>query len=251
MSEVAGVTGVSKVAGVAEASKTSEDSGVPEAAAAPAVSEVSETAEVSEVPAPSEADAPGATATPDATDAAEQPKKPWEPTVRRWWLPISVVTVALEAVVLLRLGVHWSTLPVALFASTAVVLSVIDFAVLRLPNILTEPTALAVCGALVAQALAEHRPHHLLNVLYGALATGLFYLLMRVLSRGGLGVGDVKVGAVAGALLAARGLQPVFDGLLVAWLVTVLVAVAMMLRRRKQFPYGPGILLGAVFVLLV
>lgn len=183
--------------------------------------------------------------------AGETPPKPWEPAVRRWWLPITVLTVALEITVLLRLGAHWSTLPVALFASTAVVLSVIDFAVLRLPNVFTETTALAVCAALAAQALAEHRPHHMLNELYGALATGMFYQLMRLLSRGGLGVGDVKVGGVAGALLAARGVQPVFNGLLVAWLATVVIALAMMMRRKKQFPYGPGILLGALFVLLV
>jgi leader peptidase (prepilin peptidase)/N-methyltransferase len=183
--------------------------------------------------------------------STEEPPKPWEPAVRRWWLPITVLTVALEIAVVLRLGLHWSTLPVALFASTAVVLALIDFAVLRLPNVFTETTALAVCAALAAQALAEHRPHHMLSELYGGLATGLFYQLMRLLSRGGLGVGDVKVGAVAGALLAARGVQPVFDGLLVAWLVTVAVALAMMTRRKKQFPYGPGILLGALFVLLV
>jgi leader peptidase (prepilin peptidase)/N-methyltransferase len=187
----------------------------------------------------------------EKTKTADEPPKPWEPVVRRWWRPVTVLTVALEIAVGLRLGVHWSTLPVALFASTAVVLSLIDFAVLRLPNIFTEPTALAVCAALAVQALAEHRPHHMLSELYGGLAMGLFYQLLRLVGRGGLGVGDVKVGAVAGALLAARGLQPVFDGLLVAWLATVVVAIVMMTRRKKQFPYGPGILLGALFVLLV
>jgi leader peptidase (prepilin peptidase)/N-methyltransferase len=187
----------------------------------------------------------------DASRGVEEEKTPWEPVARRWWLPISALTVALEAVVVLRLGVHWSTLPIALFASTAVVLTVLDLKTLRLPNVFTEPTALAVCAALVAQALAEHRPHHLLNELYGLLAAGLFYQLLRLLGRGGLGVGDVKVGAVAGALLAARGLQPVFNGLLLAWAMTVVIAVAMLIRKRKEFPYGPGILLGALFVLLV
>jgi leader peptidase (prepilin peptidase)/N-methyltransferase len=186
-----------------------------------------------------------------ASRADAPPPRPWQPVVRRWWLPITLLTVALEAGVLVRLGLHWSTLPIALFAATAVVLAVADFAVLRLPNVFTEPTGLAVFAALVVQALAEHRPHHLLTELYCGLAVALFYQALRLLSRGGLGAGDVKVGAVAGALLGARGVQPVFNGMLVAYLTTLVIALAMMTRRRKQFPYGPGILFGALLVLLV
>lgn len=198
------------------------------------------------VPGAVAADEQGAEAKP-----ATAPPRPWQPVVRRFQIPILVATVALEVLVVARLGMHWSTLPVALFASTAVVLSAVDFAVLRLPNIFTEPTGVAVFAALVLQALAEHRPHHLLGELYSGLAVAAFYQLLRLLSRGGLGVGDVKVGAVAAALLAARGVQSVFDGVLAAYVVTLAVALVLLARRRKQFPFGPGILLGALFVLLV
>jgi leader peptidase (prepilin peptidase)/N-methyltransferase len=207
------------------------------------------------VTASSASEEPGAGASGEASGKASpaepEPPRPWQPVVRRWWLPITLLTVVLEAGVLVRLGLHWSTLPIALFAGTAVVLAVADFAVLRLPNVFTEPTGLAVFAALAVQAVAEHRPHRLLTELYCGLAVALFYQLLRLLSRGGLGAGDVKVGAVAGALLGARGVQQVFDGMLVAYGVTLVIAAVMMTRKKKQFPYGPGILFGALLVLMV
>lgn len=175
----------------------------------------------------------------------------WQPIVARWRLPIAVSTLALLAGIVVRLGVHWSTLPVLAFASTAVALAVIDFAILRLPNDLTFPTALAVAAALVAQALAEHDPHKLVTELEGSLAVAAFYLLLFVLSRGGLGLGDVKVGAIAGALLAARDWQHVLNGTFLAYVVTLVVAIVLLTRKRKKFPYGPGLLAGTIAVLLL
>jgi leader peptidase (prepilin peptidase)/N-methyltransferase len=162
-----------------------------------------------------------------------------------------VGTVALLIGVAVRLGFHLSTLPVLAFATTAVALTVIDFAILRLPNALIGPTAAAVAIACTIQALAEHRPHLLLTEVEGAVGVAAFYGLLFVLSRGGLGLGDVKLGAIAGLLMASRDWQHVFDGTLLAYLITVVIAVAMLVRHRKLFPYGPGLLAGTLVVMLL
>lgn len=192
------------------------------------------------------AEAKEATASAPAVDNPD-----WRPIVAKWRVPIAVATVALLVGVVVRLGVHWSTLPVLAFASTAVVLSVVDFAILRLPNALTGPTAIAVAAALVAQALAENRTHLLVTELEGAAAVAAFYLLLFVLSRGGLGLGDVKVGSIAGLVLAARGWQYVLNGTFLAYLITLVVAMTLLVRGRKKFPYGPGLLAGTIAVLLI
>jgi leader peptidase (prepilin peptidase)/N-methyltransferase len=186
-----------------------------------------------------------------ATDTDPNPDPQWRPVVARWQLPIAVATVALLAGIVARLGVHWSTLPVLAFATTAVALTVIDFAILRLPNDLTFPTAGAVAATLVAQAVAEKNTHKLLTELEGSLAAAAFYLLLFVLSRGGLGLGDVKVGAIAGALLAARDWQHVLNGTFLAYIITLGVALVLLTRGRKKFPYGPGLLAGTIAVLLM
>lgn len=190
----------------------------------------------------------------DDREGAETPKpevRPWQPVVARWRLFIVAATGLLEVGVIVRLGVHWSTLPVVAFAATAVVLAVIDFAILRLPNALTAPTAAAVIGALAAEALIEHRPHRLVAEVEGGLALGLFYMLLYALSRGGLGLGDVKLGAVVGMLLAARGWIQVFNGTFLAYVITLAIALVMLRRGHKRFPYGPGLIAGAIIVLLV
>ncbi|GAA1975280.1 A24 family peptidase [Catenulispora subtropica] len=187
----------------------------------------------------------------EAAEAAEAEVRPWQPVVGRWRVLIAVGTVLLEAGVVVRLGPHWSTLPVVAFAATAVALAVIDFAILRLPNALTAPTAAAVVGALIAEALAEHHPHRLLSEAEGGLALGLFYMLLYALSRGGLGLGDVKLGAVAGMLLASRDWVHVFNGTFLAYVITLVIALAMLRRGKKRFPYGPGLIAGAIIVLLV
>ena len=199
-----------------------------------------------EVETSGEAEVIGNTEPAEADDTPE-----WRPIIAQWRVPIAIATLALLVAIIVRLGVHWSTLPVLAFASTAVALTVVDFAILRLPNALTGPTALAVAAALVAQALAEGRTKLLVTELEGAAAVAAFYLLLFVLSRGGLGLGDVKVGAIAGLLMAARGWQYVLDGTFLAYLVTLAVAMTLLVQGRKKFPYGPGLLAGAIAVLLI
>jgi leader peptidase (prepilin peptidase)/N-methyltransferase len=193
-----------------------------------------------------------ATETTEAAEAAPEPERPpWQPVVARWRVLIAVGTVLLEAGILLRLGAHWTTLPVLAFAATAVALTVIDFAILRLPNALTAPTALAVAVTAVIQAVADHDTHRLVTEVEGALGVGLFYSVLYLLSRGGLGAGDVKLGAVAGLVLASRGWTHVFNGTLLAYVITLVIALAMMSRGRKRFPYGPGLIAGAIIALLI
>ncbi|MFL6112527.1 MAG: prepilin peptidase [Catenulispora sp.] len=187
-----------------------------------------------------------------ADGAGAKPERPaWQPVVAKWRIPIAVTTLALEAGILLRLGPHWTTLPVLAFAATAVVLAVIDFAILRLPNALTLATALAVAGSLVLEALADKHTHQLVTEIEGGLGVGLFYLLLYALSRGGLGSGDVKLGAVAGLVLASRDWVHVFNGTFLAYVLTLTVALTMMTRGRKRFPYGPGLIAGTIIVLLL
>lgn len=184
-------------------------------------------------------------------EETEETGPAWQPIVEKRRLPIAVATVILMAGTTVRLGLHLSTLPVLAFASTAVVLSVIDFAILRLPNAFVIPTGIAVVVACVVQALAEHHTRVLTTEAEGAAAVAGFYALLYVLSRGGLGLGDVKLGVVTGALLASRDWQHVLDGTFLAYLVTLVVAIAMMTRHRKRFPYGPGIIIGTLAVLLL
>ncbi|BCJ43568.1 hypothetical protein GCM10010168_41220 [Actinoplanes ianthinogenes] len=139
-------------------------------------------------------------------------------------------------------------LPVLLFAvELGVLLAVIDLRTLRLPDPLV--------GALAAGAgppLALLAPARIGPALLAAAVVGAGYLLVALLPGRGLGLGDVKLAAVLALLVGlAAGWPAVLTGVLVAHLLGAGVAVVLLAtRRRRVFPFGPALLLGALAGLL-
>lgn len=85
----------------------------------------------------------------------------------------------------------------------------------------------------------------------GGLAMGAAYLLGRLLYRGAepLARGDVWIGAMAGAAAGPRWLQALAAGVLFSGGMAVIV---LLVHRsgRATMPYGPGLCLGGLAVLL-
>jgi leader peptidase (prepilin peptidase)/N-methyltransferase len=89
-----------------------------------------------------------------------------------------------------------------------------------------------------------------LLALGGIAVAGGFFVLMFILGRGRLGLGDVKLGAVAGAVLGLAG-APTF--LFLGTFAGALAASAMLLRgtgRTATFAYGPSLAVGAAIAIL-
>ncbi|WIN01012.1 prepilin peptidase [Actinoplanes oblitus] len=139
-------------------------------------------------------------------------------------------------------------LPVLLLGvETGVLLAVIDLRTLRLPDPLVGTLAAGVGVPLALLAPARIGP-----ALLAAVLTGAGYLLIAVLPGHGLGFGDVKLAAVLALLVSlAAGWPAVLTGVLVAHLIGAGVAVVLLAtRRRRIFPFGPALLIGAFAALL-
>jgi len=84
----------------------------------------------------------------------------------------------------------------------------------------------------------------------GAVGFGLFFLIA-VVSRGGMGWGDVKLMAVIGL---ATGFPLVILAIVLAAVIGSLVAVALMIARRTRFretlPFGPFLAVGTMITLV-
>ncbi|MEY4591679.1 MAG: hypothetical protein RIR18_574 [Pseudomonadota bacterium] len=80
---------------------------------------------------------------------------------------------------------------------------------------------------------------------------GIRDIFQKLTGKEGLGFGDVKL---LGAIGAWAGWQHLPDVILIASLLTLTVAVAQISRGRMQrdaqIPFGPGLVIGALFVLL-
>jgi leader peptidase (prepilin peptidase) / N-methyltransferase len=86
-----------------------------------------------------------------------------------------------------------------------------------------------------------------LDSLVGVVLGGGIFLLIIVASRGGMGGGDMKLGAMLGAFL---GWKLVLVAILIAILAGGVFAIVVLLLRRKgrkdAVPFGPFLALGGV-----
>ena len=146
----------------------------------------------------------------------------------------------------------------------AVPLAFVDAAVRRLPDRLTG-SAYAGTGAFLVLAAAFDLPGpsaaaagghwaSLLRAALGGLALAGFYLLILVISPSGMGLGDVKLAASLGTLLAWFGWRVLIAGACAGFLLGGLAGVAVLLSgratRKQPIPFGPFMIAGAVLALL-
>lgn len=134
-------------------------------------------------------------------------------------------------------------------AAASVALALIDLETFRLPNAIVLP-ALAVFIVLSgAAALFDGDPAPLVRAVLGGAALALFYGALRLLWRGGMGMGDVKLAALLGAAMAWLGWGSLAVGGFAAFVLGGVFGVLLMAAgragRRSRIPFGPWMILGA------
>ena len=137
-------------------------------------------------------------------------------------------------------------------ALTCAVLVVVDVERRRLPDRLVVPGA--VIGAVLlagATVVTADSSAFLRSILAAATAFSALFAAA-VLARGGLGFGDVKVGALLGGHLGWLGWGQLGYGLFAGFVVGALVALALLATGRASLrtslPFGPALIAGAFTV---
>jgi leader peptidase (prepilin peptidase) / N-methyltransferase len=137
----------------------------------------------------------------------------------------------------------------------AVRLVVIDVRTHRLPDRIVLPTLAALLVLIAIDALVTADTAPLLRAGGGLLVLGGFYAALRLLSRDGMGGGDVKLAAAIGLLLGWHGWHPLAVGAASAFVLgAVHAAVLLVLRRadrHTRIAFGPWMIAGAVLGVLV
>jgi leader peptidase (prepilin peptidase)/N-methyltransferase len=166
---------------------------------------------------------------------------------------VEVGTALLLALVVVRFGLTWQLPAFLLLAVAAVLLTVIDLQHRLLPNRVLLPALAAGAVLLLGAAAAGGAWSALGRAVLGAAALFLVFLVLALLSPGGLGMGDVKLAAVLGLYLGWVGWPAVLFGAVAAFVVQALVALGLLAARRVQrgssLPFGPAMLAGAALAL--
>lgn len=134
-------------------------------------------------------------------------------------------------------------------------LVVIDIRSHRLPNRIVLPTLAALVVLGVADAIASGESTAMIRAAFGMLILGGFYAALRLLSREGMGGGDVKLAAVIGLILGWHSWQALAVGAASAFVLGALFSVSLMMLRRAdgstRIAFGPWMIIGALLGILM
>jgi Flp pilus assembly protein protease CpaA len=160
-------------------------------------------------------------------------------------LALVVSTTAVFAVAATRYEDPQQAAVISAYATVLIACTATDLLAFRVPNVITYPAA---AGALVAAALMPHGD--VTEALIGGAVGGGLMLVMTILSRGGLGLGDAKLAGFAGLALGGPLILP---ALLITAVAGGVVAACLALRLRRRdlpMPYAPFISAGTLALLL-
>ena len=125
----------------------------------------------------------------------------------------------------------------------------------RLPNRIVFPFVFATHTALPVIAALSGQWGTILRVWGSGLVLWAFYVLMRMLSFGALGRGDVKLALALGGLIGYFSWANLLWATLVTFIVGGLCAVVLVLSRsvtrRTRIAFGPLMLIGMIAAVLV
>jgi leader peptidase (prepilin peptidase)/N-methyltransferase len=139
-------------------------------------------------------------------------------------------------------------------ATWAVALGWIDAAVQRLPDLLTSTAYAGTAGFLLLAAAAGGQWGHLLRAFVGGLALAAAYLVLVLVSRSAIGLGDAKLAASLGTLLAWSSWPTLIAGTFAGFLLAAVYGLGLLVTRRatlrQRIPFGPFMIAGAFLALL-
>jgi leader peptidase (prepilin peptidase)/N-methyltransferase len=183
------------------------------------------------------------------------PTAPPVPPVAPPVLAVAVTTAVLFGALATRVHPGLVLAAACWLAACAVPLAFIDAAVRRLPDRLTIPAYAGTAALLLlAAAVSGHWPI-LLRAALGGLALAGFYLALLLISPSAMGLGDVKLAASLGTLLAWFGWRTLIAGGFAGFALAGVFGVALLASRRatrkQHIPFGPFMILGAFLVILL
>jgi leader peptidase (prepilin peptidase)/N-methyltransferase len=163
-----------------------------------------------------------------------------------WRYPaVELATAALVAACFWQFGLTGDAVVAAYFCAVLVALSAIDVERRILPDKIVLPSFAAVLAAQIAL-----HPDQTLEWVLGALGASLFLFAALLAYPKGMGMGDVKLALLLGAMLG----KLVGVGLMIGMLAALLPAVFLVARhgaaaRKMAIPFGPFLAFGAIVAL--
>jgi prepilin signal peptidase PulO-like enzyme (type II secretory pathway) len=147
-------------------------------------------------------------------------------------------------------GARFDVVPallISLLLGALLVCTATDLLRFRVPNVITYPS---IGLALIAAVVMPNAD--LLSAVIAALLAGGLFLILAVVTRGGLGLGDVKLAVLIGAMLGMPAAYlALFYGVVAGGIIIFLMFASGVVGRKEPVPYAPFLALAAIGVALL
>ena len=159
------------------------------------------------------------------------------------WALVTAAVLAVATVV--RLGFSANSVAWAVVQVVLVFVAADDLAHRRVKNAITIPVSVI---AVLSRAVFEQSV--LAEVVIAGLLVFLVFLVVSLVLRGGLGMGDVKLAGMLGFLLGSKVLPAILVGVVAGGIVAALLLTRAS-GRRSTMAYAPYLALGGAVVILL
>ena len=166
---------------------------------------------------------------------------------------VEPVTAAAWAGAVWLVGAQWTLASFLWMVAVTVVLSFVDLRSYRLPNRVLVPGTVAGLLLLAGGALLDGRIRDVPEALLTGLGYSVMLLIPALVTRGAIGMGDVKLAFLLGLFAGYHGWETAVAALVSAFLLAGAVGVLLLALRRitrhDHLPFGPFMVAGAWFAI--
>ena len=158
---------------------------------------------------------------------------------------IELVTGALAVTAILTIGANWRGVAAAILLTSLVPVVLIDLEHRLIPDVIVLPAAAVGLGLMIADD-----PSRWWVPVVAALGASAFLLALTLIYPGGMGMGDVKLALLLGAVLGSA----VIPGFFIAFAAGAVLGIAVLVRhggaaRKMAVPFGPFLAAGSALAL--
>jgi leader peptidase (prepilin peptidase) / N-methyltransferase len=165
-----------------------------------------------------------------------------------------VIFAAIAVQLLNQFSFSWELFAFGLMSAMCVEQTLIDFTTHQLTRSVTMRAAVIGGPLLSIAAIANNQPGKIGVMILSFVITLLTFMTLSLVSKRGIGAGDVRLAAVVAMFLGFLGAQYVIQGLALGFMLGGAVALLLLIIRiaslKTRMAFGPYICIGAMAVVL-
>lgn len=167
---------------------------------------------------------------------------------------VEFLNASLYVLILSIYGLHIHTLFYFLLISSLILITFIDLDFQIIPDRITLtgiPIGLIAGSFILPDPFLRFAPLGFKASIIGFLIGGTLFLLIAIISKGGMGGGDIKLMSMIGSFMGWKSvLMTTFIGSLTGAIVGIFLIIFKGKGRKTKIPFGPFLSLGAIITLL-